>query len=501
MPSYDNISALLGTGQDPKEQQLAQALRGQQAGGDMLGLSTIGSVSNLGQNITNRTQAAAKQGGQLKQAMQDRQAQKESEEAARISRTDAAKLLADARSAQHEDTMGLKQAMEQRQVLEDENNIIGKNKDREFKRLKLDTDTDHKKAELGFDTSRFLSEFELDQDKFAYKKDHDAAKLDQGNVKIANDYALGRGRLNLGEDKLAEMERQFGIKQGGIMTRHQADSVLKWAEFDWDKDAFGMDRSDDQKERMRRAYEFDVKTAEQRAMFNERLGFRQGSLDAEMERHSDRMENEAAKLAYSLVGKSTSKKKNGMAERTARHYEDIASEATGMLAPFESYVPDYASQTVFSGKATTFAADIGLSPIMPEDMQDRAGWWKTYKKFNILPERHEMFGAALTAPEIAAWNGASISENDSDYTIRKNLAFREAFIRDKMAKYGGNALDAGASDTWVLRNFGDLIDGERFITPDENDPLNPAENSEAETSGTSELAAWKKELADLLGEN
>jgi hypothetical protein len=71
MRYQDNISALLGTGQDPREQQLAQALRGQQAGGDMLGLSTIGSVSNLGQNINARTNAAAKQGGQLKQARGD----------------------------------------------------------------------------------------------------------------------------------------------------------------------------------------------------------------------------------------------------------------------------------------------------------------------------------------------------------------------------------------------------------------------------------------------
>lgn len=495
----DNISALLGAGQDPKEQQLAQALRGQQAGGDMLGLSTIGQVSALGQNINARTNAAAKQAGGLKKAMQDRQARKESEMAAREERNAAAKLIADRRVIEHNDTMGLKQAVEQRQVKDDYDDNVDKKEKAKFKRLKLDTTSDEKKSRLGFDTSRFLSEFELDNKQFDYKKDYDAAKLDQGNMKIANAYEINKGKLGVSQDKLTEMERQFGVRHDGIMTRHQADSVLKWAEFDWDKDEFGMKRTDDQKSRMRRAYEFDVKTAEERAMFNESLGFRQGSLDAQMERHADKMDNEASKLAYSLVGNSKSKKKNGMNSRTARHYEDIASEATGMLSPFESYVPEYASQTILSGKATTFAADIGLTPLMPEGMQDRAGWWKTYKKFNILPERHEMFGAALTAPEIAAWNGASISENDSDYTIRKNLAFREAFIRDKMAKFGGNALEAGASDSWVLRNYGDLINGERFITPAEGDPLNSTENSEVETSATSELDAWKAELAELTG--
>jgi hypothetical protein len=88
----DNISALLGTGQDPREQQLAQALRGQQAGGDMLGLSTIGSVSNLGQNINARTNAAAKQGGQLKQARQAAEAKRLEDETARAFTSEQAEL-------------------------------------------------------------------------------------------------------------------------------------------------------------------------------------------------------------------------------------------------------------------------------------------------------------------------------------------------------------------------------------------------------------------------
>lgn len=85
----DNISALMGAGQDPQEQQLAQALRGQQAGGDMLGLSTIGQVSALGNNMNKRTNAAAKQAGGLKKAMQEREA-----------KVGADSLLAKARAAE-----------------------------------------------------------------------------------------------------------------------------------------------------------------------------------------------------------------------------------------------------------------------------------------------------------------------------------------------------------------------------------------------------------------
>jgi hypothetical protein len=477
----DNISAMLGTGEDPREQQLAQALRGQQAGGDFLSLSTIGQASTLGQNINKRTSAAAKQGGQLKQAMQERQAKAAEAQAAREARDAAAKLVADATAGRHADNMKIKQAIEARQVADDANKLILAKEKQKLNKLKFETNTDHKRAELGFDTQRFLSEYELDRDKFAYKKDYDAAKLDQGNMKIANDYELGKGRLNLGEDKLAEMERQFGVRENGIMTRHQSDSILKWAKFDWDKDEFGMVRSDEQKKRMRRAYEFDVKTAENRAMFNERLGFQQGSLDAEMERHADKMENDAAKLAYSLVGKNVSKKKNGMTAGTEKTYTNHAAEATGLLSMYSSYKPEYASEIPFSGQLAT-GLGTWADPLMDKDTQDLTGWWRTYKKDNILPERHKMFGAVLTPAEIKSWNQASINEGMSDYTIRKNLAWRERFIRDKMSIYAGNALEAGASDNWVLRNYGSLIDGERYIQPPEGDPMNPPENSEVETS-------------------
>ena len=64
----DNISALLGAGKDPREQQLAQALRNQQSGGDFLSLSTINQASDLGNNINKRVNVAAAEGGALKQA-------------------------------------------------------------------------------------------------------------------------------------------------------------------------------------------------------------------------------------------------------------------------------------------------------------------------------------------------------------------------------------------------------------------------------------------------
>ena len=131
MPSYDNISAMLGTGQDPREQQLAQALRGQQASGDMLGLSTIGSVSNLGQNINKRTNAAAIQGGALKQAMQEREARKKEAEAARAftsGQADLDRAATQANSFASDERLAIRQQNERTWLKEAEMERLEKNR-------------------------------------------------------------------------------------------------------------------------------------------------------------------------------------------------------------------------------------------------------------------------------------------------------------------------------------------------------------------------------------
>ena len=466
MPPYqDSITALMGAPTTSDEERMAMSLRNDRAAGNLLGLSTIDQVSNLGTGMTKNTMVAAKQAGALKQ----------SREKAALDREQRAETQAGLN--EYRASM-LAQASERQKALE-ENRLaqIKAKKDKlEFDRFKFDVNTEQKKDELGFDTERFLTKFKLNEQEFEYKKDYNALKLDQGNIKIANDYELNKAKLNLDIDKLAELERQFGVKQEGILTQHQADNVLKWAKFDWEKDEFGMERTDDATARLRRNYEFDVKTAQRRAMFNERLGFAAGALDAEMERHSDKMDRDAAKLAFSLIGK-TGTKKTSMAAGTEKTYTDHASEAKGLLSMYSSYKPEYASQIPFSGQLAT-SLGTWADPIMDKDTKDLTGWWRTYKKDNILPERHKMFGAVLTPAEIKSWNQASINEGMTDYTIRKNLAWRERFIREKSAVYAGNALEAGASSNWVLRNYGSLVDGSRYITPAANDPLNSEENSE-----------------------
>jgi hypothetical protein len=78
-----------------------------------------------------------------------------------------------------------------------------------------------------------------------------------------------------------------------------------------------------------------------------------------------------------------------------------------------------------------------------------ADWWKDYRMNSELVERHEMFGAALTASEQAAWRAATISPGMDAETIQRNLEKREALAtkvynkaRDRYQASGYNVGDA-----------------------------------------------------------
>ena len=83
----------------------------------------------------------------------------------------------------------------------------------------------------------------------------------------------------------------------------------------------------------------------------------------------------------------------------------------------------------------------------------------------------------MTDAEIVRWNMANISRDDPDDVIRRNLAWREAFMRDKIQRQAGNALEMGASPNYVMRNFGSYIGGDNVIQVAEGDPFNSTENN------------------------
>ena len=57
-----------------------------------------------------------------------------------------------------------------------------------------------------------------------------------------------------------------------------------------------------------------------------------------------------------------------------------------------------------------------------DDMEDRASFWREYKRLVESPARHELYGGALTAGEIAEWRLSTVNPNMSDTAIKEGLA-------------------------------------------------------------------------------
>ena len=62
--------------------------------------------------------------------------------------------------------------------------------------------------------------------------------------------------------------------------------------------------------------------------------------------------------------------------------------------------------------------------LAPKSTQDMTRWWADQAMFDELPQRHELFGATLTAGEKQSWNAAAINPNLSPAKIRERLATR-----------------------------------------------------------------------------
>lgn len=81
----------------------------------------------------------------------------------------------------------------------------------------------------------------------------------------------------------------------------------------------------------------------------------------------------------------------------------------------------------------------------PEKTQEMTRWWANQAMFDELPQRHELFGATLTAGEKAAWASAAISPNMAPKQIRDRLAIRAKIYDDAEARMRGSVEAGGKS--------------------------------------------------------
>ena len=81
----------------------------------------------------------------------------------------------------------------------------------------------------------------------------------------------------------------------------------------------------------------------------------------------------------------------------------------------------------------------------PEKTQEMTRRWANQAMFDELPQRHELFGATLTAGEKAAWASAAISPNMAPKQIRERLAIRAKIYDDAEARMRGSVEAGGKS--------------------------------------------------------
>lgn len=84
--------------------------------------------------------------------------------------------------------------------------------------------------------------------------------------------------------------------------------------------------------------------------------------------------------------------------------------------------------------------------LAPEKTQEMTRWWANQAMFDDLPQRHELFGATLTAGEKAAWAQAAINPSMSPKAIRDRMDIRRKIYNDAEARMRGS-VEAGGKST------------------------------------------------------
>lgn len=93
---------------------------------------------------------------------------------------------------------------------------------------------------------------------------------------------------------------------------------------------------------------------------------------------------------------------------------ELADSTTRFATTFK---PEFGGYTVTGGLSNTYGRVMG-------DDTGQAQWWQDYE-LHQSQVRNKLFGSALTAPEIAAWNKSAINPRMDPGEIQKNLDRRK----------------------------------------------------------------------------
>lgn len=142
---------------------------------------------------------------------------------------------------------------------------------------------------------------------------------------------------------------------------------------------------------------------------------------------------------------------------------ELGSNRSTLQRLTNDFKDDYAGdlRSTIQRKAGEF-----LGGAAPQSTQDMTRWWSDQAMFDELPQRHELFGATLTAGEKSSWANAAINPSMSPAKIRERLATRAKIYDDAEARMRGSAVAGGKSG----KQF-DAAVGKKPAATSKDDPL------------------------------
>jgi hypothetical protein len=116
------------------------------------------------------------------------------------------------------------------------------------------------------------------------------------------------------------------------------------------------------------------------------------------------------------------------------------SDLTRFGDTFKDNYSGYAMNAV--GNLNNLAGRNLPEALVGKDKADQANWWQGYDRYkNVV--RHELYGAALTKPETAAFEAADITPGMQPEQVRKNLALQKEIVQNGLKRKASAMVAAG----------------------------------------------------------
>jgi hypothetical protein len=155
---------------------------------------------------------------------------------------------------------------------------------------------------------------------------------------------------------------------------------------------------------------------------------------AEIARHNRVMENRP--VGGSAAG---GKPLSPAQEKAATGVASTRDSLAGLAASFKD---SYSGNLLQSAEG---AVGEVLGGSAPRSTQNQTRWWSDFRQFYELPQRHELFGAALTPQEAASWKASSITPSVDPAVVRQRLATLQKIQEDVIARMRESARASGKS--------------------------------------------------------